>query len=77
MKKLIISSVFMLISLMGFTQTCAENFVAADANADGKLSIAEVSVIYPSLTVSEFTQHDFDQDGVWSLLEFAAYCEGL
>jgi Ca2+-binding EF-hand superfamily protein len=63
----------------GFASTAAfadDSFTKADANTDGKVSMAEAMGVYPTLTQDIFNQADANKDGSLDQAEFTAL-EGL
>ena len=50
----------------------AEAFKQADANADGALSMEEITAVFPDTTEDQFKAADADGDGALSEAEFAA-----
>jgi Ca2+-binding EF-hand superfamily protein len=61
------------VALLASTSAFAnEGFKQADANADGVLSMEEVSTIAPDTTEAQFKAADADGDGMLSEVEFAA-----
>ncbi|MGB5862689.1 MAG: hypothetical protein WBG95_00150 [Sulfitobacter sp.] len=49
-----------------------QSAVAADANEDGVLSLAEVQSVYPDMTEDQFTTVDINGDGVLEDAEIKA-----
>ncbi|WP_299671887.1 EF-hand domain-containing protein [uncultured Polaribacter sp.] len=72
MKKVIITSVFMLITLVCFAQTCAEKFVELDTNQDGLISRTEANA--DAIVSNWFDIIDTDADDYINLAEFANFC---
>jgi hypothetical protein len=48
-------------------------FKTIDTNHDGKVSQAELKVVFPTLTKAEFTTADADKSGALSVAEVAAF----
>ncbi|MCL3883582.1 EF-hand domain-containing protein [Marivita sp. GX14005] len=56
----------------------AADYTAADANADGMLSLEEVQAVMPEMTADTFAAADADGDGMLNQDELAAaQSEGL
>lgn len=57
----LVSASFLLVAP---TLALADDFTAADADGDGKLTMEEAKVMIPDLTAEEFESADEDGDGM-------------
>lgn len=73
MKKLIISSIFMLMTFAGFAQTCGQQFVELDTNEDDYIDRDEATA--NAIVNNWFDDIDTNADGLISLAEFGDFCQ--